>query len=125
MKFQDDISKLHTYIHTYIHTHGQAEINMSPLLQSWGHRNIFISSAPDDIFDVIKRRNKRTRQSNRLSEGYICIQTKIVTILFGTANLLNIFLQFILSVMQIFIVAINVLHAVLLVCKPRQIRLCA
>ena len=37
MKFQDDISNMNTYTHTYIHTYGQAETNMSPLFQSWGH----------------------------------------------------------------------------------------
>ena len=25
--------------HEYIHTYGQAETNMSPLFQSWGHKN--------------------------------------------------------------------------------------
>ena len=35
MKFQDDISNMNTYIHTY----GQAETNMSPLFQSWGHND--------------------------------------------------------------------------------------
>ena len=35
MKFQDDISNMNTYTHTY----GQAETNMSPLFQSWGHKN--------------------------------------------------------------------------------------
>ena len=33
MKFQDNISNMNTYTHTY----GQAETNMSPLFQSWGH----------------------------------------------------------------------------------------
>ena len=28
------------YIHTYTHTHGQAETNMSPLFQSWGHNEV-------------------------------------------------------------------------------------
>ena len=36
MKFKDDISNMNTYIHTY----GQAETNMSPLFQSWGHKNL-------------------------------------------------------------------------------------
>ena len=33
MKFQDDISMP-------IHTYGKAEINMSPLFQSWGHKKV-------------------------------------------------------------------------------------
>ena len=37
MKFQDDISNMNTHTHTHTHTHGQAETNMSPLFQSWGH----------------------------------------------------------------------------------------
>ena len=37
MKFQDDISNMNTHTHT--HTHEQAETNMSPLFQSWGHND--------------------------------------------------------------------------------------
>ena len=37
MKFQDDISNLHTYIHTYTHTRNKPKPICSPLFQSWGH----------------------------------------------------------------------------------------
>ena len=54
MKFQDGILMPHTYIHTY----GQAETNMSPLFQSWGHnKDLFTKSAsPDSPLHPFKRK---------------------------------------------------------------------
>ena len=50
MKFQDDISNIHTYIHTYIHTDKLKPI-CPPLFQSWGHNQKNVGGGGGAIFE--------------------------------------------------------------------------
>ena len=53
MKFQDEISNLHTYIHTYTHTDKPKPI-CPPLFQSWGHKNPPLGLLQNDIVEKLK-----------------------------------------------------------------------